>query len=634
MAKPKKKAAPAKKSAPKKMPAKKVAAKSAKAKAKPAKAAKPDPVALYKQAEIAINANDFKRAVELIEEASAVASKKVRLQIQTMCQTRGNYFLWNQKWKQALAVYDAGVAVARSGDDTRITAEMLNESGFAHMQLHKLDEAEQRIRKSLELHGEAKRLEGEASAIYYLSSVVFERGDIAGAVELSRQAVAKSVEGKDQRGEAFHAYALARALYERGQTREAEQVAKKAVPLAAKMSLSAVEGNLVNMIANVALDDHRLDEAEQQYERAIVLFRQNNLKNHEAISISNIGNVMWDRGRHQEALERYEQAIKLHAKVKDDRSSAIGLTARAGVLTELGRLDEAQKDLEAALATMIRIGHERRVSFVRAGFARLAEERGELEEARAHYAETEMSLESAGDAVEVGRMLYAASGVEAELGDPEAAEALLVRAAALDPASLSPDSTGIGEKRAGMDAVRALRELALGRIEVARAKRASGGADEARALLAAARARLDKITQAEDTLVDRSSEVRRVAGRLAAQLGIDIKPPIRFQGTTKGIGTWKVEFTGDLFVNEGAELVVTGSLEWEKRRTQVSVRGPATGDKQYLTGTLTEVGGLNTVWKVRLELQRRDKVLIGRFIELPDDEPENDMCAFKWRAAR
>jgi tetratricopeptide (TPR) repeat protein len=405
----------------------------------------------------------------------------------------------------------------------------------------------------------------------------------------------------------------------------------------------AAEANFENMIANVALDDHRLVESRQHYERAQQLFHDLQYKGHEAITISNLGNLAWNEDRLEDALELYEDSIKLQKSTKDLRSIGIAVTARADVLRELGRFDEAHKDLESALATMTHKGHERRVSFVRAAFARLAEARGELEEARAHYAEAEMSLEAVGDTVEIGRMLYAAAGIEADLEDPESAEALLARAASLDPASLSPDKTGVGEKRAGMHAVRAYRELALARIEVARSKRMDG--DDSTALRRSATARLQAITNARNSLMATSAEVRRVAARLVHRLGGDAtllestaKSSIRYAGTTDGSG-WNTELTGEITISrEPGTMLATGRLGWEQRAAQLELRGPDAGGPCVLTGTMKSVDGFPATWNVRFEVELADKVLRGRLIELVEEDDEQDagedeICQLAWSVA-
>ncbi len=580
----------------------------------------------------AVRADKIDEAVALIEQAAKLATTKtLRRSLQLWCQGHGNRDLWAQKWAQAAALYDAGIAVARDTDDSDVTAAMLAESGFAWLQIHELDEAEKRIQRALELHDLAKRDEAAANAVYYLSSVIFERGQIVKAVELAREAVKRSEDAGDPRGATFHAYALARGLYEQGHTREAEEVSKKAIERAQALGLTAVEGNLLNMIANVALDDHRLEEGKRHYERALELFSAAGLKNHQAITTSNLGNLAWDEDRLEDALHHYADAIELHDTVKDSRSIAIGLTARAGVLTELGRFAEAETDLHTALGVMMHKGHERRVSFVRAAFARLAEARGALEEARAHYAEAEISLEAAGDDVEIGRMLYAAAGVEAELGDPESAEALIVRAAALDPASLS-DKSGVGEKRAGMHATRALSSLAQARIEVARAKQRGG--DEGRALRMAATARLQAVVSGKDSLMARSSEVRRVVARLAAQLATDaaVVPAMMFAGSSDS--SWGTELTGELVISsERGELVATGKLTWGAQTGGFVLRGPDAGVPRVLRGKLvTTATSANPAeqWALRLELDQLDRVLRGRLIHMLGDG-EDEVCRVAWR---
>jgi len=588
---------------------------------------------LLNEAERAVSADQPAKALEYLTEARAPPNtKKYRLAFQQACQGHGNRYLWQQKWKPAAGFYDAGIAIAKAGDDTRMTAEMLAEGGFSLLQLHQVDDAEAWIRRSLELHDEAKRATLGATAVYYLSSVIFERGQMDQAVALARESVQRSTDAGDQRGATFHAYALARALYEQGHSHEAETVSTKALEGARALRLTAVEGNLINMIANVALDDHRLAEGRAHYETARALFQQANLKNHVAITTSNLGNLAWDEDRLDEALVLYADAIKLHGKSKDTRSIAIGLTARAGVLTELGRFDEAVRDLEQALVVMTTKGHERRVSFVRAAFARLAEARGELVEARAHYAEAEMSLEVAGDTVEIGRMLYAAAGVEAELGDPESAETLIARAAALDPASLSADKTGVGEKRAGMHAVRALRELAIARIEAAKSKRLDG--DDSNALRRAATARMQAITTGSSSLMTCSSEVRRVVARLAADLaaGAPVQPAMRYQGTAVGTG-WKGELSGELVIAVAhGEMVATGRLAWGDRVATIDLRGPDVGPVRGLRGQLSTVVGAHATWQLRFDVDVADKVLRGRLIEVLADG-EDEICAIAWSVA-
>lgn len=585
---------------------------------------------LLEKAGVTGAAGDTSKALPPLALAGELANnKKLRRQVQTAYQTNGNRHLWRQEWEPAIAYYQPGVALYEDGDETQATAEMAAECGFSLLQLRRVDEGERMVELSRELHQAANRMDGVANAYYYLSSVAYERLQMDLAVELARKAVAASAENGNERGVAFHSYALGRALYEQGHTREADEVARTALEIAKRNNLGAVEGNLANMIANVALDDHKLDEAETHYERALELFQQARLPNHEAITIANLGNLAADEARYDDALDRYEIAFKRYDEVGEQRLAAITHTARASVYTEIGRYADAHAELEVALATMTVERNERRVSFVRAGFARLAEAQDQLAEARAHYAESEMSLESAGDMVEVGRMLYAAAGVEADLGDPESAETLLARAAALDPASLaSVDETGRGEKRAGMEAVRTLKDLALGRIEMARARHA--GPDEARAYRAAAEGRLDRLENTKHSLIERSAEVRRVAARLRAQLSPDAKAfqPIAWSGSNHGTG-WECELEIDLVVGASGEALVADlGLRWDGRKTQAKLWGPKGPASKVLRGTLEEQGGNASTWEIRLELVLEGAVVRGRLVELTDDGGDEEMCAF------
>lgn len=185
-----------------------------------------------------------------------------------------------------------------------------------------------------------------------------------------------------------------------------------------------------------------------------------------------------------------------------------------------------------------------------------------------------------------------------------------------------------------MHAVRAYRELALARIEVARSKRLDG--DDASALRRAATARMQAITSSASSLMESSSEVRRVVALLQAQLAKDAPemPSTRFAGTTPGSG-WKTELTGELLVAVIAgELVVTGTLAWDDRTARLEARGLEVPGIRRLRGTLVITVHPAATWQIRLELEVAGSVLRGRMFEvLEDDAGEDEICAFAWPAA-
>lgn len=476
---------------------------------------KRNPIELADQA---VDDDKLEKACELLREATAKAKKrKSRREVQEAWEGHARHFMWQHEWAKAVPFFEGAVTCYRDGDKTEATAKILNDLGFCLQQVPRLEEAEAAVRRGLAMHTEAKRNDGIANSYYYLSGIVFERGRIDEAIEHSREAVKISRESGNKNDEAYHMYALARSLYEHGHTHEADQVCRAGIEITEMIGLEAVEANLLNMVANLALEDNNAVDARKFYKRARKMFKEQGLPNHAAITTANMGNLAWDCHQLDDALAAHEKALKAHKKANDDRSRAIVLTDRGGVFTELGRYDEAHACLEEALALNTQLGHQRRASFVRDAFAKLAEARGELEEARAHYAEAEMAFDLVGDKVAIGRMLLAMAGLQADIGDAASADALIARAEALDPSMLggepAPDAP---PPRHGAAGARALRELALGRIEVARARFAPTA--EATKLRDSATARLAAIEQAPDTLVERSSEVRRTAGRLRAAL--------------------------------------------------------------------------------------------------------------------
>ncbi|HEU0034669.1 MAG TPA: tetratricopeptide repeat protein [Kofleriaceae bacterium] len=446
------------------------------------------------EAHAAVAAKQPERALQLLRDAYASARTNTRrAKLQGALRDHGNTYMWREDWPHAIAFYEAALAGHRDGDDTELVGEVANQACWACLRAKRLDDAIAHGERALAWHREAGRWRGVGIAHYYLAGVEFERGRVPEAIAHAGHALAATEQTGDQNQRVAYLTGVAAYHYHAGNTVECEQLARQALPLAEALGMEGYEAHLWVLLGNVALDDGRLDDAEQRYAEAEQRFRRGGQRNDAAIATGNLGNLALERGDLALALERLDRAAATHEKEHDERSLAIVLTDRGAVKTELGDHAGAQDDLDTALAILERLGHTRRVGFVRGRFAKLAEAREAWQEARAHYAEMEIALDAVEDRVELARMLYAAAGVEAELGDSTAADALIARADELAAQVTSAHGTRVAH---------ALREVALARREV--------GHDRAAA------ARLAAIDPA---LLAVSSELRRVAIRLRRAIG-------------------------------------------------------------------------------------------------------------------
>jgi hypothetical protein len=90
----------------------------------------------------------------------------------------------------------------------------------------------------------------------------------------------------------------------------------------------------------------------------------------------------------------------------------------------------------------------------------------------------------------------------------------------------------------------------------------------------------------------------------------------------------------DLHVDRDGMMHASGTLAFADRRTRADLHGTLWNDHFRLTGLMTEVGGLGTVWQLELRgrLDGTDHIA-GSFIE---DVPRSfgnpaRMCSFDWR---
>jgi hypothetical protein len=82
---------------------------------------------------------------------------------------------------------------------------------------------------------------------------------------------------------------------------------------------------------------------------------------------------------------------------------------------------------------------------------------------------------------------------------------------------------------------------------------------------------------------------------------------------------------------DGGDLVATGRLAFDDRRTRAQLRGPRSdGPRHTLHGEMNEIGGSETRWGLILEVEPGAATIRGRFIEVLDEGGEEEMCRFAW----
>jgi hypothetical protein len=125
-----------------------------------------------------------------------------------------------------------------------------------------------------------------------------------------------------------------------------------------------------------------------------------------------------------------------------------------------------------------------------------------------------------------------------------------------------------------------------------------------------------------------------VLGLLSAIARADIAAPsdaigLRTAKCQRDTRAWNVDVTVDLMLRtDDKRAMVSGTVSWRDRRTRAELRGPRAAN-MLLEGTLSEIGGLGTVWNVQLSASPRTRnhwhVVL---IELVDKSEPAIICMF------
>ena len=317
--------------------------------------------ALYRLASLQRNSGDAAAAITTLEEVVVVAAraKNDAMVARIWLDLIGVIGLDQKRAADGLALRRAAeTAVARAGDDPRITATLHGTLGSVLWSQGRYPEARAHHEQAIAIR-EVHRPDHPDLAISYnnYGNVLWDEGRVDEAEVYYRRALGiwEQALGSDHPEVATAVTNLGNVLSAQGKSDESEAQYQRAIRIK-QATLGANHPSVATTFANIGealKQQQRYDEALAYQERALQIWQRAYSDAHPyvAVAYNNIGSIYNERGDCVTALEHFQRALDIFVESlgPDHHYVAYALTGLGQCYTKLGKLDAAITHLERGL---------------------------------------------------------------------------------------------------------------------------------------------------------------------------------------------------------------------------------------------------------------------------------------------
>lgn len=328
------------------------------------------------------------------------------------------------EYAPARAVYEQ---LLNDADAPELKARLLHGLGVAHYQLGNYPSAVEDHRAALDL---ARTLHDpilQAQASGGLGLVYWSLGNTAAAEAFLKESRALATRAGAPLELANAEYNLAGVMMDQGDYAEAIGAAQRALALYETFGHAPFIAHTIQLLGACYYSQGDLDKAAEYYARAIECSAAIGDTLGAALGQGNLGEVYTDRGWFEQAVALYRKAVAQLRFIKHDWLLAIDLAGLANALLKLSTpspndppsplLDEAHALALEALHIAQRLDSKNRVGIARRVLAEIYHARGDADRALAFAQQAVVSLESAGQALELKRAQQTLATIRAAAED-------------------------------------------------------------------------------------------------------------------------------------------------------------------------------------------------------------------------
>ena len=327
----------------------------------------------------------------------------------------------NESVPQALAKYEAALAVFELAGDLRMKAVVLNKIGRCHYFLGDYQKALDYHKRALPLARAAADYQEEASTLTNLGQTYRIRYENERALDYLTQALQRWQLIQDRRGEWEVLATLGRLYFAIGEEYKSLWSFDRALQLARELSDQDLE---LNTLSGMGLTYYTLGETEKAAEiwkAALVLAKARGERGRETGILGKLGSAYNALGYKEEALDHLNQAIRL-ARDRGDRVDEAGSLQTIGrVYRSIGEHRKAIEYLEQSLVVLKGVNSPTSVARAHYNLGKVYTDIGEYQKALDYLNQALLVWKSRGDRINIAATVRELARAERGHGNLEAA---------------------------------------------------------------------------------------------------------------------------------------------------------------------------------------------------------------------
>ncbi len=275
---------------------------------------------------------------------------------------------------------DAGIAYAVERKYSIGEGEILQELGMIDRSQGRINIAERRLSRALELFKQEKDTNGISDVLSSLGSIEFTKGNIDIGARYTVQSV-KLAEKVDNKHVAVVGYMnLGTSYLQQSEFDNAEKYFNKAAEISKEMPLSESVINLYNLVGILHAYRGELDKALEIFQRDLELSSKNNLVGAHVECLQYLGQFYFEAGDMAKSMSYFQQGLEI-AKEKQLEEMKSDIWLQMALISVKTNHEEAEQYMEKALEVAQKMSNGHQLASIYENQVIMYKEMGEFEKA-------------------------------------------------------------------------------------------------------------------------------------------------------------------------------------------------------------------------------------------------------------
>ncbi|HSF18778.1 MAG TPA: protein kinase [Vicinamibacteria bacterium] len=309
-----------------------------------------DPRIDLEEAEAAHTMSDYGRAVEATRRAieKARAQEAWTLVADGLLVQGPSLISLGRSEEAQEALAESRRLFLQTGDRGK-AASALNIGAIVLKERGEIAAAEALYREALSIHRDTGNLQWVSRTMNHISLGVLERGDLGASQSLLEQALEIDREIRDPHQEALHLANLVWILFEEASLPRARAENEKVCVLYETLQTPGGQAECYFLRGRLALAEGSLEEAEREFERTLLMWEDMEDRSNIAFAHHALGEARWARGDLEAAASSFAEALRIRQELQQSSWIVRTHISQSLLSTDRGEPGEAETIARKAL---------------------------------------------------------------------------------------------------------------------------------------------------------------------------------------------------------------------------------------------------------------------------------------------